>query len=75
MGTAIILITHDMGVIAEVTQRVVVMYAGHKVEEGPVQQIINQPQHPNTRWCPRFEPAGWTLPLPAAMLQNIDTLQ
>jgi peptide/nickel transport system ATP-binding protein len=49
MGTAIVLITHDMGVIAEVTQRVVVMYAGHKVEEGPVQQIINQPQHPYTQ--------------------------
>jgi len=49
MGTAIILITHDMGVIAEVTERVVVMYAGHKVEEGPVKQIIHNPQHPYTQ--------------------------
>jgi oligopeptide/dipeptide ABC transporter ATP-binding protein len=49
MGTSIILITHDMGVIAENTQRVVVMYAGHKVEEGPVRQIIRNPQHPYTQ--------------------------
>jgi oligopeptide/dipeptide ABC transporter ATP-binding protein len=49
MNTAIILITHDMGVIAEVTQRVIVMYAGHKVEEGPVREIIDNPQHPYTQ--------------------------
>jgi len=49
MNTAIILITHDMGVIAEVTQRVVVMYAGHKVEEGPVREIIDNPRHPYTQ--------------------------
>jgi oligopeptide/dipeptide ABC transporter ATP-binding protein len=48
-GTAIILITHDMGVIAEVTQRVMVMYAGQKVEEGPVEEIISHSQHPYTR--------------------------
>ena len=47
-GTAIILITHDMGVIAEVSRRVVVMYAGRKVEEGPVGEIIANPRHPYT---------------------------
>ena len=45
-GTAIILITHDMGVIAEVTQRVMVMYAGRTVEEGRVADIIANPKHP-----------------------------
>jgi len=49
MGTAIILITHDMGVIAETTDQVVVMYAGRKVEEGPVREIITSPRHPYTQ--------------------------
>jgi len=56
MGTAIILITHDMGVIAENTQRVVVMYAGHKFEEGPVKEIIHNPQHPYTKGLIRCTP-------------------
>jgi oligopeptide/dipeptide ABC transporter ATP-binding protein len=56
MGTAIILITHDMGVIAENTQRVVVMYAGHKFEEGPVKEIIHHPRHPYTRGLIRCTP-------------------
>ncbi len=47
--TAIILITHDMGVIAEMAERVVVMYAGRKVEEGPVDEILTAPRHPYTR--------------------------
>ena len=47
--TGIILITHDMAVIAEVAQRVVVMYAGYRVEEGPVWEIINNPCHPYTQ--------------------------
>jgi peptide/nickel transport system ATP-binding protein len=56
MGTAIILITHDMGVIAENTQRVVVMYAGHKFEEGPVKEIIHHPRHPYTSGLIRCTP-------------------
>ena len=48
-GTAIIMITHDMGAIAEMTQRVVVMYAGRKAEEGPVEQVIERPRHPYTK--------------------------
>ncbi len=48
-GTAIILITHDMGVIAEMTQRVVVMYAGRKVEQADVDDILTNPTHPYTR--------------------------
>lgn len=47
--TAIILITHDMGVIAEIADRVAVMYAGRIVEIGPVDQVIGIPQHPYTQ--------------------------
>ena len=48
LGTAIILITHDLGVMAEMAQRVVVMYAGRKVEEAPVAQLFSDPLHPYT---------------------------
>ena len=48
-GTAIILITHDMGVVAEMAERVVVMYAGRMVEEGPVGEILSEPHHPYTQ--------------------------
>jgi peptide/nickel transport system ATP-binding protein len=47
-GTAVVLITHDMGVIAETADRVAVMYAGRIAEIGPVQQVIHDPQHPYT---------------------------
>jgi peptide/nickel transport system ATP-binding protein len=47
-GTAVILITHDMGVIAETADRVCVMYAGRIVEIGPVHDVIKQPRHPYT---------------------------
>jgi peptide/nickel transport system ATP-binding protein len=48
LGTAVILITHDLGVIAETAQRVVVMYAGRKVEECDVDGIFAEPLHPYT---------------------------
>ncbi len=48
-GSAIILITHDLGVVAEMAQRVVVMYGGRKVEEAPVAQLFANPRHPYTR--------------------------
>ncbi len=47
-GAAVMLITHDMGVIAETCDRVAVMYAGRVVELGPVHEVINQPAHPYT---------------------------
>ena len=43
------LITHDLGVVAEMAQRVVVMYAGRKVEEAPVADLFARPRHPYTR--------------------------
>jgi peptide/nickel transport system ATP-binding protein len=61
-GTAVILITHDLGVIAETAQRVVVMYAGRKVEEAPVAALFERPLHPYTRGLmaavPRLGSAG-----------------
>src|SRR5690349_5901099 len=47
-GTAMILITHDLGVVAEVADEVAVMYAGRVVESGPVEAIFEDPQHPYT---------------------------
>jgi peptide/nickel transport system ATP-binding protein len=49
MGTTIIFITHDMGSIAEMANMVVVMYAGRKMEEGPVDEILVAPHHPYTK--------------------------
>jgi peptide/nickel transport system ATP-binding protein len=48
LGTAIVLITHNLGVVADVADRVVVMYAGRKVEEAPVHELFARPQHPYT---------------------------
>ena len=47
-GTAVILITHDLGVVAEVADEVLVMYAGRVVERATVQQLFDEPQHPYT---------------------------
>jgi oligopeptide/dipeptide ABC transporter ATP-binding protein len=49
LGTAIILITHDMGVVAENADRVVVMYAGRKVEEASAKELFENPGHPYTK--------------------------
>ena len=49
LGMALILITHDLGVIAETADEVVVMYAGKVVEQGPVSEIFGNPKHPYTR--------------------------
>jgi peptide/nickel transport system ATP-binding protein len=48
-GASIILITHDLGVVAEIAHRVVVMYAGRKVEEAPIAELFASPRHPYTR--------------------------
>ena len=49
LGTAVIFITHDMGVVAEMADDVVVMLRGRKVEQGPVEEIFRAPKHPYTR--------------------------
>ena len=48
-GTAVMFITHDMAVVAQMADRVVVMFRGNKVEEGPVEEIFENPQHPYTK--------------------------
>ncbi len=48
LGTSIVLITHNLGVVADVADRVIVMYAGRKAEEAPVRDLFARPQHPYT---------------------------
>ena len=55
-GTCIILITHDFGAVSEMADRVLVMYAGHKVEEGTLDEISDDPRHPYTRGLLRSMP-------------------
>ena len=65
-GASVILVTHDMGVIAETADRVAVMYAGRIVEIGPVAEVIRNPQHPYTAGLmasiPRIGPRPEVLP-------------
>jgi oligopeptide/dipeptide ABC transporter ATP-binding protein len=56
LGTAILLITHDLGVIAEMAQRVAVMYTGRIVEYGNIMEVFHNPQHPYTRGLLRSIP-------------------
>ena len=56
LNTSILLITHDLGVVADVCDRIVVMYAGKVVEEGSVRTIFNHPQHPYTEGLIRSVP-------------------
>ena len=62
---ALILITHDLGVVAEVTERIMIMYAGKCVEEGPTRDIIHGPSHPYTagllKALPQFAGRGTKL--------------
>ncbi|HEV7411652.1 MAG TPA: ABC transporter ATP-binding protein [Bradyrhizobium sp.] len=63
LGMALILITHDLGVVAQTAQRVIVMYAGKKVEEADVETLFASPRHPYTRGLMASIP---TVPLPGA---------
>src|SRR5690606_24222972 len=56
LNTAVLLITHDLGVVAETCSRVIVMYAGKVVEEGPVGEIFRNPQHPYTEGLLKYVP-------------------
>ena len=57
LNTAILLITHDLGVIAENADRVIVMYAGKKIEEASVIELFESPQHPYTQGLLRSVPS------------------
>ena len=63
LGMGLILITHDLGVVAQTARRVIVMYAGKKVEEADVETLFAQPRHPYTRGLMASIP---TVPLPGA---------
>ena len=76
-GTAVLFITHDMAVVAQIADRVVVMYKGHKVEEGPVADIFQNPQHEYTKALlsvvPKLgEMRGKTAPEPLRILGAVD---
>ena len=69
-GTAVMLITHDMGAVAEMADSVVVMYAGHIVESGSVADVLHEPLHPYTRGLIACAPGARTA-LPGQMLEEI----
>ena len=64
LGMAVVLITHDLGVVAEQAERVMVMYAGQIVEEGPTAEVIERPLHPYTRGLLASMPSLDTLDRP-----------
>src|SRR5207253_3800808 len=66
-GLGLLLITHDLGVVAEMADRVAVMYAGRIVEQAPVRELFRDPRHPYTRGLLASIPGG----APGARLQAI----
>ena len=72
-GMGVIFITHDLGVVAEIADRVIVMYRGRIVEEGLVEQVMQHPAHPYTRGLlacrPALHPKGERLPVVSDFLQ------
>jgi peptide/nickel transport system ATP-binding protein len=82
LGIAMVLITHDLGVVARIADRVAVMYAGQVVEAGPVREIFASPQHPYTRGLMscipvpgRTEPGGKLGTIPGVVPSLIGELQ
>lgn len=77
-GTALIMITHDLGVVAEVADNVAVMYAGQIVETGSVEAIFDDPQHPYTlglmNSLPSIGPRSGRLTTISGMVPTIDTM-
>ncbi len=70
LGLALLFVTHDLGVVAQIADRVAVMYAGRVVEEGPTAEVLRQPRHPYTegllRAAPRLAPGPLT-PIPGSV--------
>jgi len=75
LSMAVLLITHDLGVVAETAERVVVMYAGKVVEEAPVRTLFHTPRHPYTegllRSIPRLDERRESLPVIEGMVPNL----
>jgi len=71
LGMAMMLITHDMGVVAETAHRVVVMYAGRVVEEAPVESLFGDPKHPYTQGLIRSIPRIDTAAVQKSRLETI----
>jgi peptide/nickel transport system ATP-binding protein len=79
-NVALMLITHDLGVVSQVTQRMLVMYSGRIIEQGPTREIINDAQHPYTQGLinalPQMgEPGERLFQIPGSMpsLKNVPT--
>ena len=78
MGTAVVFITHDLGLAAERAEKLIVMYRGNIVESGPSRQILQDPQHPYTKRLVSAAPSlasrriGSSADLPAAPTESFD---
>jgi peptide/nickel transport system ATP-binding protein len=70
-GTALLLITHDLGVVAETVERVAVMYAGRIVESGTVNEVLLEPRHPYTKGLLGSIPSRGTKGTPLAVIQGM----
>jgi oligopeptide/dipeptide ABC transporter ATP-binding protein len=70
-GMSILIITHDLGVVAEIAQRVLVMYAGEIVESGPAKALLKSPFHPYTKGLIASIPKLGTKKKPGARLEEI----
>ena len=77
-GMAVVFITHNLGVVAQIADRVAVMYAGEIVEQGPVEAIFASPQHPYTRALfsaiPRLDAAGQALSAIPGRVPPLDSM-
>lgn len=76
MGMAVVFVTHDMGVVAEIADRVMVMYAGEVVEVGDAESLFNDPQHPYTKGLlaavPNVDDAEHELNIISGSMPNLD---
>jgi oligopeptide/dipeptide ABC transporter ATP-binding protein len=70
LGLSLLFITHDLGVVAQIADRIIVMYAGRIIEDGPTMEVLLHPRHPYTegllRAAPRLEP-GKLVPIPGTV--------